>query len=364
MGENPGLQPLPLRRRRYTFFFLVLLFVASLPILYLYAAGYRFNLDGGGSFVSTGGIYISADKTGAAIYINDELVRETRTFRRAFYAQGIEPGTHRVHVQKEGHHTWVKELPVYPYLVTEALAFNMPEVPQVRTISPWKTSAGETVVIATSSLNASTTNDIVISARVLPAFVPDTEYASLLGLFASSTTVTEGTALERIATEVSSFLDNAPLTSATTTQLSSGVLLFESGEGVFAGWVGPREQMPYYYCAEDFEFSILTSVEAQPPIYGKELIGPVQHVPEDVECEPVIEIDRGGEKVHAFDFYPGSTDLVLLARSSGVYVVEIDNRAWQNTQPLIIGEDLDMRTVNGTIYVYDGRLIYQVLIEN
>jgi protein associated with RNAse G/E len=45
-----------------------------------------------------------------------------------------------------------------------------------------------------------------------------------------------------------------------------------------------------------------------------------------------------------------------------VYVVEIDDRSWQNVQPLLQGEGLSFYIENGNIYVYDGKLIYQVII--
>jgi len=366
MVEVSEIQPLPRRRRRYTFLFLVAIFISSLPFLFLYATGYRLNLDGEGPFVSTGGIYISVDRTGAEIYIDDELVRETRTFRTAFYAQGLEPGVHRVHVQKLDHHTWVKELPVYAYLVTEALAFNLPEVPTVRIISPWRTNTGETVVSANPVIQATTTSEFIVSTRVPPSFVADTEYATLLQLFATSTsTSAQVTPIERVASGITSFLDDTATTTATTTKIANGVQLFESEGDVYAKWIDSREQMPYYYCAEEFELTTSqTPDEEVEESYEAGFIGPVQYVPTDVVCEPVIKLDRGDEEVSSFDFFPGSTDLVLLARSSGVYAVEIDDRAWQNVQPLMLGAGLDMRVENGNVYLYDGVLIYQVLIDN
>ena len=52
-----------------------------------------------------------------------------------------------------------------------------------------------------------------------------------------------------------------------------------------------------------------------------------------------------------------------MGSESGIYVVEIDDRAWQNRQPLITGEDLEVRVYNGAIYVFDGYYIYQIQIS-
>ncbi len=47
----------------------------------------------------------------------------------------------------------------------------------------------------------------------------------------------------------------------------------------------------------------------------------------------------------------------------GIYVVEIDDRSWQNVQPLMLGNNLSMYIENGNIFVYDGVLIYQIIFD-
>jgi hypothetical protein len=377
MPETPTVEPLPYQARSRFFYLLLTLFAVALPFLLLYATGYRFNFTDN-AFISTGGLYIAAERTGAEIYIDNELVRETRVFRRAFYAQSIEPGTHRIHVQKDDHHTWVKQLPVYPHLVTEAQAFNMPLTPQVRLISPWRTATGATVLFATSTVQASTTNAFVIAtSTATTTLVADTEFASLIELFILATT-TPATTTNRFVSDLATA--TTPTTSdavlATTTVTENGVQLYEADGEVYARFVGAREQMPYYYCAESFELlpatSTPTSTRALRPeplaaaAVGAEefdpnvLLQPVQTIAPETDCEPVIQIDRQGAEVVAFDFYPGSTDFVVLARSDGVFVTEVDNRAWQNTQPLLLGTDLDMRVEGNSIYVYDGTLVYRI----
>ena len=370
MDGDIQVQPLP-RGQRQNFFFLLLgLFMVTLPLLFLYAAGYRFELGGEGAFVSTGGIYVAAERSGAEIYIDNELVRETRTFRTAFYAQGLEPGTHRVHVQKPGHNTWVKELPVYAHIVTEAEAFNLPLVPTARTLSPWKNGEGETVVFTTLTLAASSTNTVVVATSTATrSLIPDTEFATLAQAFASSTEESVnrslGSQIQTIFTQTGD--EESVETIATTTEVFNGVKLGQQGDNVYATFIGSREQMPYYYCAKEFEFSMegtpLADRLKEIDMDSKMLMGPVEFIPDDIACNPTILIDRQNETVHAFEFYPGSSDLVLMALDSGIFVVEIDNRAWQNAQPLVLGSNLMMLVQNGNVYVYDGTLIYQILVE-
>lgn len=382
MNSHIEVQPLPHKTRKRTFLFFVFIFLASLPFLYLYAMGYRFDFAKPTNLVSTGGMYVAVERVGAEIYIDGELVRETRTFKKAFYAQSLDVGTHRVHVQKEGYHTWVKELPVSKKLVTEAEAFNLPLVPQVRVISPWLTATG-TVIVHTPLLIASTTNSyIATSTPKTKSFVSNSEYEILHSFFVEATTTkndaeSEDSRIKNVYTNTKSTTTEAGApVEATSTVISGGVSLARSGEDVFASWIGSFEQMPYYYCAPDFPRYSSSSVEvAKPveiPLTPEEkahlleeagVMHPVQSIPKDTVCEPRIKIDRKWQEIRDFDFFPGSTDFVILALTDGIYEVEVDDRSWQNVQPLIMGENLSFHIENGTIYVYDGTLIYQIVLQ-
>ncbi|MCD5381939.1 MAG: hypothetical protein LR017_01330 [Candidatus Pacebacteria bacterium] len=379
-------EPLSIRHRHTAFLALVTLFVVLIPFLYLYATGYRIQLGGTTNIVSTGGMYIAAEREGTAIYIDDEIVPESRVFRQAFYAQSLVPKTHRVTVQREGFHTWVKELPVYAHIVTEAEAFNLPLVPRARVITPLLITTPDNdtgLPVATSSLLvASTTNPLYIATTttITEQTERNQEFGALIALFATSTTDADvgipgiNLPLLQPATTTATSTD----TVATTTKESRGVRLYESDNRLFARWVGAGEQMPYYYCAEPFaRYSTTTSV-AEGDIVAPSLISleqvpeepevvefihPIQTVADDSTCEPIIEIGPHYEPVRYFDFFLGNTNLVLLVLNSGVYVVEVDNRAWQNMQPLVRGAGLDARIENGSVYVYDGTLIYQMILE-
>lgn len=309
------------------------------------------------------------------------MVRETRVFRRAFYAQSLDPGTHRVHVQKAEHHTWVKELPVYAHLVTEAQAFNLPLVPEVRIISPWRDSDNTTIVKATSTLYASTSNNFKVATNTKSLkSANDDEYKNLIKLFVPATTtvaVQKATDFLFNQSKVATTATSTTLVVSTTTRENRGVRLYQSGPDVFVEYYGLRENMPYYYCAEAFELlGTSTAPLLKPPAdllmanvidtdvtIEEELIHPIQQVTESSECDQTIRMDRKGQLIKAFDFFQNSTDFVVLALEDGVYVVEVDDRAWQNSQPLIMGENLDMKVENGQVYVYDGELIYQVILE-
>ncbi len=376
---SPQLQPLSYSHRNVFFYLLVGIFAAAIPFLFLYASGYRFDLGQTG-FVSTGGLYVAAEKTGAQIYINNELVRETRVFRRAFYAQGLETGTHRVHVQKAEHHTWVKELPVYPHLVTEAQAFNLPLVPEVRLITPWRTEGGVAVLTSSSTVlqNSTASNQYLFEPRAATStMTANIEFADLVKYFTEDgETVAETGMVERMRTTLNPGVATTTAELATTTKEWRGVRLFEDEGAVFASYVGNRSSMPYYYCAETFApYQAATSTrqtggvafgsvaEASAGADFEESMLEVQTVKDGDPCRPIIRMDDNGEEVSYFDFFPNSTDLVIMGLQSGIYLVEIDDRSWQNRQPILVGEGLEARVVNGGIYIYDGRVIYQLQLS-
>ncbi len=381
MDDQINVEPLPYKTRQKTFGLLLIVFVVSLPFLYLYATGYRFDFARPTNFVSTGGMYVAVDRTGAEIYIDDELVRETRAFRRAFYAQNLDAGTHRVHVQKEGYHTWVKELPVSKRLVTEAEAFNLPVIPQVRVIAKWQSATGS-MIVRGPLLYASSTNEVVATTtNATTTFVANTEYSTLIERFATTSTSSEK---ETTAQQIKDLLlreaTSTPTTDeeSTTTIVNGGVKLYQSGDDLFVTWIGTFEQMPYYYCAPDFPpyspatttqedltATLIQTVDTEeiPPEEVPELMHPVQTIPKDIVCDPTIQVDRQGQEVRDFDFLPGSTDFVLVVLTDGIYVVEVDDRGWQNVQPLFMGENLHMYIENGNIFVYDGILIYQIILQ-
>jgi hypothetical protein len=374
-------RPLSYKKRHRTFLFLLALFIVSLPFLFLYATGYRFDLSDSNALVGTGGIYVAAERTGAQIFIDNELVRETRVFRTAFYAQNLEPRTHRVHVQKEGHHTWVKELPVTSHRVTEAQAFNLPIVPQIRVVSQFVSATG-TAIVRTPLPYASTTNTtLATTTKATSTFAVNPEYQSLISFFKSTTTVADTRPFIKKVQEEIVGTTTEPLDVATSTRTSGDVRLSYDSEGnVYAEWVGSFEQMPYYYCAKPFpryststddltnttaapllnlEGAVLSGLEEEDP----EFIHPVEVPEEDALCDRRIRLTGNGP-VLGFEFFPGSTDLVILELETGIYLSEIDARAWQNLQPMLEGKDLHVHVENGSIYVYDGTLIYQVILES
>lgn len=310
MAPQVPISPLSPARRTFYFRLSITIFVIAVPVLFLYATGYRF--EGITGLVKTGGMYVSAERSGAEIHVNGELVRETGTFRRAFFVQDLEPGTYTVEVTKAGFHPWGKTLSVYAHIVTEAQAFNMPVEPLLTLIPPTLTAQSQ---VATSSVPAQ--NPVYV--EIHSAFATTTATSTLGALPPRAPTSSSDEALAAAA--------------ATTTKEFRGMRLSDTGEHIVAAWTRSSESIPFYFC-----------------------------MPE-AGCMDHIVLNTKGGKPSYFDFFPGSADLVLVTLPDGIWVTELDNRSGQNIQPLFLAEGSDFRVVDGNIYVEteDGEL-YEVEI--
>ncbi len=379
----PQVQPLPRAHRRFIFGLSVTLFAVLVPLLVFYAVGFRFDFSEGGirNIMSVGGLYINTEAEDVSIYVDEAPVEDLRIFQRAAYIQNLEAGVHQVHVQGSGLQTWVKELPVFSHYVTEAAAFNMPLVPQVRHITEFQTADGAAVVDATNTppfaIASSSQRFVLASSTVATStYIVNPEFTYITNRFASTTE--ERTLLEEIVSrtvEPFSFGSPdqllSPTTTATSTVRFSDMVLSERNGEVYAAWRGEESNIPYYFCVNPLASS-------SPAFYGEHVTAqlyaaasttvfdaysaPIFEAPNRL-CRTEIRIDRLGQNVTWFTFMPDSRDHVLMHLNDGIYVVEIDDRSWQNTQLLYPGNNLTLLIDSGRILVQDGEHFLEVFTE-
>lgn len=376
MPTQPEVIPLARNQRRWFFLLLVLVFALAVPVFVFYATGYRYDFFAESPVITTGGMYVSAEAVDSQIYLDEEVVRNLRVFRNAAYIQSLTPGLHRLHVQAPGLQTWVKELPVHGQLVTEASAFNLPVRPQIRPITEYTTNTGALIYqgIASTSLPftfASTSVPMVATTTTATSsFVLNPEYDFVDSLFTSTSTAPG--LVGRVIEEVSSaflFSDDVATTSATTSVVRDQLKLYQVGSEVYATYLGNEDSMPYYFCIP-FGKNASTS-----KLYGEHVMALIAQSlgtstrsvhelgPNERLCRESIRIDRKWQKVHWFNFMPDNRDLVLMLLDDGLYVVEIDDRAWQNTQVLYPGHDLEVALNGGQIFIKDGENYLEVFTE-
>ncbi len=381
MPTEPQIQMLSYKNRSRFFKLLLLAFIILLPVFIFYTSGYRLAFeDDGATLVTTGGLYVSTNEQELAVFIDEQQVERPRLFRSAYYIQNIDTGQHRVVVQGDGVHTWVKELPVDAYIVTEAAAFNMPLEPQIRFITRYSTPDGASVLQASVGENplrkATTTAPyIVATTSSETGWVLSGEYSFVDSLFnntaASSTTgffAGFGTTIERgELTDITTDELGATSTSLYPYVQKGDMRLVEKGDELLASWYGREEVVPYYFCVTGTASSTITErygdhVAEQIKNTEEMLVDPVL-INNNRFCREEIRIDRKQQEIQQYAFLPGSTDLVVLRLEDGVYVTEIDDRAWQNTQLVYPGTDFMMRVTEDAIYIEEDGIYFELITE-
>lgn len=376
MTSEPKIKLLEYKKRQNFFKLLVVIFILAFPSMIFYTTGHRLNFEQGTSIVTTGGIYITTSDTEVQVYLDGERAQRPRLFRSAYYIQNIEAGQHRVVVQQDGLYTWVKELPVDPYIVTEAAAFNMPLVPQLRPITRYETATGTPVFLGVTTVeelfsdSTSTTPFIATSSQATSSLERNTEYDFVASLF-STTTATTTSVFERIVSTVDRFrfaTTTVPQIATSTVFVDRGNMrILERDDELYATWLGSASSIPYYFCvasstatttAERYGDHVVTQIKAQLNSTTTPLI-----IDGNRACRTEIRLDRKWQDVYFYDFFPDTSDLVLLQLQDGLYVTEIDDRAWQNTQQLYSGNDFRTVVDNNTIYINDGGRYFELITE-
>lgn len=380
-ARTPGaiVEPLPRQQRQRLFLTLFLIFVIAVPVFVFYATGYRYSIfDTENGVTATGGLYIGVAQNAGDIYVDDEPARGSRIFRRATYIQSVIPGVHQIHVQGEGVHTWVKNLPVFPYMVTEAEAFLMPLTPEARLITASSTDDGLVVTVEQSELLdelgllLDITSDFVemtptTTATTTPvSAVENPEHLLLEALFnpvleeetATTTPVVIPPGTFRFAGE---FDATTTATSAPEVVTRNDLELFTHNQELFVRYQGSARSIPHYFCVPTAALASTTELYGAHVAYGIDQARVIQTtvqptvsetLPGDTRiCRNEIRIDTKEQQVISFDFYPDNRDYVIVHQADGIFVVEIDDRSWQNVQPLLPIPVDAMKVDNGRIYV-------------
>lgn len=358
--------------------FLVLIFLILLPMMIFYTTGYRLSFENEEtSIVTTGGMYITTDNLEVDVYVDEKKVDKPRLFRSAYYIQNIEAGKHSVVVQRPDLQTWVKELPVDSRIVIEAVAFNMPLVPHVRPITEFSTLDGKPVFRRTASTTnvfplATTTVQIyATTTNATSTYLVNEEFIFVKSLF-STTSTSSRSVFEQMLDGVDRFRFAATSTVAPSTTpeelIESGNMrLVERDKELFAVWKGDTSSIPYYFCVIDSTVSS-TSIR-----YGQHVADSILELlistssplmfDGDRVCRPEIKLNHLRQDIYYYNFFPGNSDLILLQLEDGLYVTEIDDRAWQNTQLLYPGNNFEVVVENNLIYIKEDGKYFEVITE-
>jgi hypothetical protein len=378
MDHEPQIKNLSYKARQRFFFALLIVFILALPTFIFYTSGYRLSFENEETtIVTTGGMYITTDNLEVDVYMDEVHVERPRLFRSAYYIQDLQSGQHRVVVQRSGLHTWVKELPVDANIVTEAAAFNMPVLPHIRPIPEYVNQTGQGVYLARSTSTAelfpkaTTTGNFTIVTRATPSSLKkNSEHEYVVELFAAST-ATSTSIINRLEEEIDKLTTTNTATTATSTLVryieQGDMRLVERDEDLYARWIGSGPSTPHYFCAPQ---AASTTVALRLGLHFAQQIEEQRlstttplHIEGDRMCRSEIRLDRKWQKIKYYEFFPQSSDLVVLQLEDGLYVTEIDDRAWQNIQQVYPGDNFKTFVTDTNIYIEEDGKFFELLTK-
>lgn len=289
--------------RTWYFFVFVLLFIVIFPAAIFYSLGYRVTKDL--RIVATGGITLHEVPDGAQVYLDYQEADTPNILRRSFFVPDLLPGSYLVVVAKEGSWSWAKRLEVKEKAVTSASVFLLPQKIGVEPIKEYELRGEEKggfLFFTQSTSTEKVLNPLFVKVRDL---------------------------FQRPITNIESVGFIYP---ATSTMSSGNITVFrtKSLQVLVAQWEAATSTASEIFCRE-------SCVKSFPFFLG-------------TEKDPIV----------SFAFFPRRDDIIILARKSGLYVIEIDARGEQNVQPLYLGTGIDYRIDGNKVYLNDAGRYFEI----
>ncbi len=206
------METLSIRKRKLYFYGLCALFVILIPVVLLYADGYRIGKDW--KISETGGIRIAASEAGATFSVDGTVEKQDTFLASTFFLQNLDPKEYDVRVAKDGFIPWEKRIAVGKQLVAEAYALLIPAN--------------------------------IAAAPVAPS---DPDFAMAERLFARANAAAL-TAEERAA---------SPEIPADAL-LRDSVAFWKDGRNIIAAWLGDQDEIPYFFCADECRPAVAAAV--------------------------------------------------------------------------------------------------------
>jgi hypothetical protein len=324
------MKPLTKKQRSISLLLFGIVFVCSAPVIVLYSLGY--TLDESFTIQKTGGIFIHSDVANSSVFVDKDFYKTNGIFIRNTLIQDLVPNKkYLIEFQKEGYQSWIKEIYVYPSIVSEGSVLMLPNEFETREIFKYLDTQG--AATSTSPLK----NQIKAN---------NPEFVTISTLFASSSK----TIVEKPAPVLAS-----STASSTTKQKSDIELFFEGLEiknydtlknlivqgeevswlekgNIQLYWMDDIASIPYYYCDGE----------------------------ENRICTNKIFLDWKDE-IKKFDYLPGRDDVWIVLTSVGIYAVEVDGRTQRNIQTIYKGANLDFRlTQADRLIIKEGTRFFEI----
>lgn len=298
-----------IKKKFFLNIFFILLFVVLAPVIIFYALGN--TLESGWNILATGGIYIQSMESGSTLFVNDKIKENISFFNRDYLLKRLRPGTYTILVKKDGYNDWIKTVNVYANKVSESRVFSLPS--KIETVEIKKYLEG---------VNSST------STKSAPLLNKD--YANILSLFNSDFTLDSDSVI--LSTKIST---STILGSKDNPIKSRRFSLWSDNNQIFIGWDGVLDSSPRVFCYDQDE---------------------------EIICQKELLVYTLDSAVNNLDFFPGETDVVIVAVKNNIYAVEIDSNKTKKLQLLYSGEKPDFRIFKNILYVKDQDFLGKIEI--
>lgn len=324
------MRPVAYKTRIFFFALATLIFLALIPVVVLYALGYRITQYTDGFKLSvTGGAFVSYPKSGAQIYVNDELYGETSLFRRSLFIENLKAGSYQLKVTYPEFRDWTKQILVENQQVVEAYPYLVREI------------------IATTSVPQFLTEADVVAGKKNPQYI---KVASLFAVDSEGVKLATTTAKTKSATSTTVVVPPVPgtisvssptSTLATTTPdfkvlaKQGNVSIVKTGTSTFtaieAWYNGDKDNAPSSFCVES-------------------------------KCSTKITLISRAAKITDGQFFFGRSDVMLYSDVEGIYSMEFDPRLPRNVFKLVSGTNLEFRMYDDkTLAIHDKTKDYYYL---
>ncbi len=106
--------------RRIFFWFLVVFFLTTVPVVIFYTRGYRFSFEKG-IFIYSGSVTIKSNPQKVNIYIDHEPAQSKKTnfINNSYHIDGIKPGEYLLEVSAPEYQTWSKKISIHSGISSE-----------------------------------------------------------------------------------------------------------------------------------------------------------------------------------------------------------------------------------------------------
>ena len=158
------MEPLSRKKRRIYFYTFSLVFLIVIPIVILYAQGFRFTRNW--QILETGGVYVTSNESESRVYIGGELEKITGVLTRGVFKQNLKPGHYSVEVGKVGYFPSVADIVVRENFVTEFDALLIPVVPTFVSLEKRTSTYAGVSSLFEGKVSTTTTNILLQNAVV------------------------------------------------------------------------------------------------------------------------------------------------------------------------------------------------------